>query len=92
LFSIIFLAQEGWNGNGAQNADNHNHNQQFHQREAGLLKLVALLAALQALEECALGQQLGLEAGGHGRVSSVEYLNSIALPARDANKDPLSRI
>jgi hypothetical protein len=56
------------------------------------LQLVALLVALQALKESALGQQLGLEAGGHGRVSSVEYPNSIAPPAGAANKERLSRI
>jgi hypothetical protein len=55
-------------------------------------QLVALLAALQALEEGALGQQLGLETGGHGVSSSVEYIVMIAPPAGAANKDGLSRI
>jgi hypothetical protein len=86
------LIQEAWESNRAQNTDDHNHNQQFHQREASLGQLVALLAALQALEEGALGQQLGLESGGHGVSSSVEYIVMIAPPAGAANKDGLSRI
>jgi hypothetical protein len=55
-------------------------------------QLVALLAALQALEEGALAQQLGLETGGHGVISSVEYMVMIATPVAFANKDGLSRI
>jgi hypothetical protein len=59
------LVKKGRKGNGSQNADNNYNNQQLNQREAGL-KLVALLSALQALEQGALGQKSALKAGGHG--------------------------
>lgn len=92
LFSSRSCIEEIGDGDRAQNTKNYNHNQQFHQRETGLGKLAALLAALQALEQRALGQQLGLETGGHGVSSSVEYKLMIAPQAGAANKDGLSRI
>jgi hypothetical protein len=60
--------------------------------EAGL-QLAALLGALEPLEQGAMGQQLGVEAGGHGRAAS--WLNveaSIALFWGCANRGKLSRI
>jgi len=85
------LIDESRNRNSTENTNNHHNNQQLDQRKAGL-ELAALLAALQALEEGALGQQLGLETGGHEVSSSVEYRVMIAPPAGAANKGGLSRI
>jgi hypothetical protein len=90
--SPFALAKKLRNSDCAKYANYNNNNQQFHQREAGLTQLAALLAALQALEQRALGQQLGLETGGHGVSSSVEYMVMIAPPAGAANKGGLSRI
>jgi len=90
--SPLALAKKLRNSDCAKNANYNNNNQQFHQREARVGQLAALLAALHALEQRALGQQLGLETGGHGTSSSVEYMVMIAPPAGAANKDPLSRI
>jgi hypothetical protein len=45
------------------------------------LQLAALFAALQALEQRALGQQLGLEAGGHGR-NAPRWVTPIGLRRR----------
>jgi len=43
------LAQEGWEGNGTKDADDHYDDKQFDQRETSL-QFVALFRCLKALE------------------------------------------
>jgi hypothetical protein len=85
------LVQKCRNGDGRQDANDDHNDQQFHQREAGL-KFAAFLRTLETLEQRALGQKLGSEAGDHGKARLLVTDLTIALFCGCANRGKLSRI